>query len=201
MRESLTPCFPRPILRLNLLTATLSLALMMPVAVAQTTQPGNGATADTVMAQVESQAAAEHKSILVAFGASWCGNCRLFERFLADPAIHPIMGKAFVFADLDTGERANDQRHANIPGGRARQTSLGGAQAGYPYLVMLDAKGKLLAGSMRPVEHKAAENIGYPDSPSEIEWFLEMLKRSAPALTPDDLATIHTWLSLHSSTH
>ena len=77
-----------------------------------------GANAAAVMAQVKRQAASSHKNILLSFGASWCVNCRLFDKFLADPAIHPIMEKAFIYADLNTGERDGDTRHSNIPAAR-----------------------------------------------------------------------------------
>lgn len=102
----------------------LSAGLAAATAFGQIVAPDSAATAQAVMKQVKNQATAEHKNILVAFGASWCGNCRLFDKFLSDPAIHPIMDKAFVFADLNTGERADDKRHSNIPGGVDLQNSL-----------------------------------------------------------------------------
>lgn len=157
--------------------------------------------ADAVMAHARSQAAAEHKNILIAFGASWCGNCRLFDRFLADPSIHPIMDKAFIFVDLNTGERENDPKHANIPGGQKLQASLGGKEAGYPYIAMVDPAGSLLADSTRPASLGHGGNIGYPDASYEIDWFVEMLKKGAPALSAQETASIRNWLTAHSSHH
>jgi hypothetical protein len=37
-------------------------------------------------------------------------------------------------------------------------------------------------------------NIGYPAKPEEIDWFGEMLKKSAPLMSPDELRTIDEWL-------
>lgn len=166
-------------------------------ALAQAAPADAGATADEVMAHAKTQAAAEHKNILLVFGASWCINCRLFDKFLADPAIHPIMDKAFVFVDMNTGEHASDKKHANLPGGEKLQSSLGGKDAGWPYIVMLTPTGKLLADANRPANLGHEGNIGYPAAPYEIDWFIEMLKRSDPALTAQDAATVRDWLTSH----
>jgi thiol-disulfide isomerase/thioredoxin len=157
--------------------------------------------ADSVMAQAKSQAASAHKNILLSFSASWCGNCRLFDKFLADPAIHPILDKAFIFADLDTGEFASDKRHANIPGGEKIEDSLGGKGVGYPYIVMLDPGGKLIVSSIAPASFGPAGNIGYPSAPNEVNWFMEMLKKAAPELSAQETATVRNWLTAHGSRH
>lgn len=175
-----------------LLASTVALA---PLAIHAQSTPA-GASASDVMATLESSAAAQQKHILLQFGASWCGNCKLFDRFLNDPAIHPIMSKAFVFGDMATGEQAKDTRHTNLPGGFDLQRELGGGKSGWPYIVMLDQQGKLLASSVRPGKEG---NIGYPASSDEIRWFVTMLRKAAPTMTPQDLATIQKWLSAHSA--
>jgi thioredoxin-related protein len=177
----------------TILRIIIAAALVTTSALAHSAAPGSNA--QEIITHVERQAAAEHKSILLTFGASWCVNCHLFDKFLADPTIHPIMDKSFVYADLDTGEKAGDKGHTNIPGGEKLQTSLGGKDAGYPYIVMLDASGNLIADSKQP---GAGGNIGYPDAPNEIEWFMEMVKKAAPSLSAQDTATIRNWLTAHS---
>jgi hypothetical protein len=177
----------------------LSVALIGVTAPAYAAAPAGEANAEEVMARAKTQAAAEHKNILLSFSASWCGNCRLFDAFLADPKIRPILDKAFVFADLDTGERPDDKRHANIPGGREIMDALGGKTAGYPYLVMVDPRGEPIADSRRPANLAHPGNIGYPDAAWEIDWFMEMLKKAAPSLSSRETATLRSWLTAHSS--
>ena len=177
----------------------LSATLLVATPSAHAAPPAKAGNADEVMTRAKTQAASEHKNILLSFSASWCGNCRLFDAFLADPKIHPIMDKAFVFADLDAGERPNDTRHANIPGGPEIQAALGGKTAGYPYIVMVDPTGKPITDSQRPATVAHPGNIGYPDAPWEIDWFMQMLKKAAPLLSSQETATVRSWLTAHSS--
>lgn len=155
------------------------------------------ASADQILAQAKSQAAAEHKNLLLVFSASWCGPCHLFEAFLHDPATGPIIEKNFVVARFDVGERPSDKRHSNTPGAEALRASLDGANPGYPFLVILNPAGKVIVNSYRPVAGHNADaetNIGYPATPAEIDWFMKMLHQSAPAVSSTEADTIRRWL-------
>jgi thiol-disulfide isomerase/thioredoxin len=155
-------------------------------------------TADEIFSQAKATAAAQHKNILLVFSASWCGPCHMFEHFLADPTIAPIMQKAFVIQRLDVGEFPTDTKHHDTPGAVALRAQLGGATAGYPYILMLDPAGHPIINSLRPdPATPGGNNIGYPAVPVEIAWFMQMLQKSAPTLTPQDTATLHAWLAAH----
>jgi hypothetical protein len=109
------------------------------------------------------------------------------------------MDKHFVMVTLITGEHANDTRHTNTPGGQQFEDSVGGKNAGWPFIVMLDAHGAPVVDSYRP-DPKAAtgkSNIGYPDSPAEVDWFMQMLQKTVPSLSNQETSTIHSWLTAH----
>jgi thiol-disulfide isomerase/thioredoxin len=155
-------------------------------------------TADALFAQAKAEAKTEHKNVLMVFSASWCGPCKLYQRFLEDPQMMPITERAFAIQRIDVGEREGDPRHSDTPGGAALRSSLGArGEPGFPFLVMTDENGKPIVNSYRNAD--ANSNVGYPASPAEIDWYIEMLKRAAPALSPGDLAATHTWLQKHSS--
>jgi thiol-disulfide isomerase/thioredoxin len=156
-------------------------------------------SANAVMAQARAKAMAEHKKIMLVFSASWCGPCREYEGFLNDPQIRPILEKRFVIARLDVGERADDKKHANSPGGEEKLAELtGGSGAGYPFIVLMDEQGKTIVNSFRPVAgSKRGENVGYPAIPAEIDWYMAMLKKAAPEISPAETKTIRQWLDKH----
>jgi len=48
---------------------------------------------------------------------------------------------------------------------------------------------------MRPREGgRSAENIGYPDKPEEVDWFMTMVGKPAPRMTHDEAGTLEKWL-------
>jgi hypothetical protein len=185
----------------TILRVALAAALVAAPCFAQPALAQEGENADQIMAQLKSRAAAEQKNILLSFSASWCVNCRLFDGFLADRAIHPILDRVFVIGDMTAGEHAGDNRHTNTPGAEKLTSALGGQDAGYPFIVMLDANGNLIVNSLRPTGAGSGDNIGYPDAPYEIDWFMEMLKKAAPSLTAVETSKIRRWLKAHSSAH
>lgn len=154
-------------------------------------------SADAMFLKAKVQARDEHKNILLDFSASWCGPCKLYEGFLEDPAMKAITERAFVVVQIDVGEHPNDRKHQDTPGGLQLRTALlGKHDPSYPILVITDADGKPLIDSFRNEDRNA--NIGYPDAPEEIDWYIEMLKRAAPTLTPAEIQATHTWLKKHS---
>jgi hypothetical protein len=154
-------------------------------------------TADFLFTQAKAAAKAEHKNVLLVFSASWCGPCKLYERFLEGPQMRAITEKALVVVRVDVGERPGDPRHADTPGGVALRTALGAVgEPGFPFLVITDENGSPIINSYR--NGNAEGNVGYPASPEEIDWYVEMLKRGAPALSPEDLAATSAWLRNHA---
>ena len=154
-------------------------------------------TADALFAKAKAEAKQEHKNVLLVFSASWCGPCKLYERFLEDGKMRSITEKAFVVQRIDVGERPGDKKHADTPGGVALRTALGAVnEPGFPFLVMTDADGKPIVNSYR--DGDPAKNIGYPALPEEIVYYEEMLKRAAPTLSPAEVAATRSWLKAHS---
>ena len=175
-------------------TTLIAAALILPTALHA--EP----TANDILSQARATATAQHKNILLIFSASWCGPCHRFDHFLTDPAISPIMNKAFVITTLDVGEHPTDTKHHDTPGAGALRASLGGDTAGYPYILMLTPAGHTIINSLRPDSTApAGGNIGYPAIPAEIDWFMHMLQTSAPTLTPQDTATIRAYLTAHGN--
>ncbi len=105
-------------------------------------------TADALFTHAKSEAAQQHKHVLLVFSASWCGPCKLYERFLQDPQMKPITEKAFVLQRFDVGERPGDPKHADTPGAVKLRSALGAAaEPGFPWIVITDENGKPLVSS------------------------------------------------------
>ena len=143
--------------------------------------------ADEVLAPAKAKAKAENKTIFVHFGASWCGWCKKLDAFLEQSDIKPVFEKYFVPVKLVVQENEKNKALEN-PGAEALLKKLGGP-AGLPYSAFLDAKGTQIVNSK-----EGGGNIGYPAQPAEIDWFVAMMKKAAPAMTPEDLKTIESAL-------
>ncbi len=147
-------------------------------------------TAEQLMTAAETKAAAEHKTIFVHFGASWCGWCKRLDAFLDKPNIKPVFEKYFVPVKLVVNESEKDKALDNA--GADDLFKKFGGPSGIPFSAFLDAKGELIINS--DYEGHKGENIGYPGEPKEIDWFIVMMKKASPNMSADDLKTIETEL-------
>jgi hypothetical protein len=95
----------------------------------------------------------------------------------------------------EDGEKAS----LNNPDGEELLAKVGGRNSGLPFFAFLDAGGEMIVNSTRPAAGKSGpSNIGYPSAPEEIDWFLVMLKKAVPNMTPAESGTIEQWLRQHS---
>jgi thiol-disulfide isomerase/thioredoxin len=161
-------------------------------------RPADTPSVARLLAAGRSEAASSHKLVFVSFGASWCGWCHRLDKFIDTPEIHAILDKYFVRVYVDIEEQG-DKESLNNPGGEELRARLGGKRAGVPFFAFLDSNGEMLVNSMRPAEGKdPAANIGYPNEPNEIDWFLTMLAKAVPAMPRGEASIIEQWLRSHS---
>jgi hypothetical protein len=87
-----------------------------------------------------------------------------------------------------------DKKSLDTPGGDEMWKRLGAA-GGLPFFVFLDSSGQVLVTSMEPArDGRKAGNIGHPDAPHEVDWFMEMLQKAAPRMTAEERGVIEKYL-------
>jgi thiol-disulfide isomerase/thioredoxin len=155
--------------------------------------------AQRVLEDAKAQAVQQHKVIFFVFSASWCGPCHKLDAFLNAPETRGIVEKYFVVAKVNILENAGKHPELQSPGGDELAEKLGGngqaMTAGVPVIVFLNAAGEPIINSMRPIKGSDRRaNIGYPDTPEEIDWFGVMLKKAVPQMSPEELRTMDEWL-------
>jgi len=149
------------------------------------------ASAEALVTQARHSAASSGKAVFVRFTASWCGWCHRMDGVLSSAAIKPIWDKYFVsqpIVVLETGEKEKLEN----PGGEALMEAQGGKGQGIPYFYFADAKtGKTIANSLIPgVGDKKPANVGCPYAPEEIAFFMTLLSKTAPKMTPAERTAI-----------
>jgi len=71
---------------------------------------------------------------------------------------------------------------------------------GLPFFAFLDEHGATIVNSNAPAKLQAGKggfkggNIGHPNAPEEVDWFMVMLSKAAPAMTAEERGTIEDWL-------
>jgi thiol-disulfide isomerase/thioredoxin len=155
--------------------------------------------AEDTLKAAKLKAAEQNKSIFLIFGASWCEACHELDSFLALPDIAPVFDKYFVIARVTFGEAAAGHPEWDDPGSDSLLEKYGGVYPGgsvdLPFVALLDAKGKLIVNSTQPSKtNSATTGIGFPTEPADIQWFLSMLQKAAPAMTETEAHKIQEGL-------
>jgi thioredoxin-related protein len=110
-------------------------------------------------------ASAEHKRVVLVFGANWCIWChRLHKTLETDPTVSRILGDHFVLVDVDVNRRNGVDRNADVIARYGNPVRLG-----LPVLVVLDSDGKQLC-----TKDSGELEEGHGHSPKKIAEFLTL---------------------------
>jgi len=142
--------------------------------------------ADVVLNKAFKEAKAKNKNVLLVFHASWCKWCKMMEKNMNLPETKPLFDKNFVTAYLDVQERGEKKSLENL-GGQEIMNKYKGENAGLPFWLVLDPKGKVLADSF----DEKGDNLGSPATLEEVNSFLAKLEKSSK-LNKKELETIQS---------
>ena len=113
------------------------------------------------------QARADHKLVLLDFGADWCVDCWILERHFHDAAVQPYLRDHFHVVMIDVG-----QFDRNLPIVNKYGKPIEG---GVPAVVVLSPTGQVLA-STRDGSMEGARRM----TPADVRRFLEQWVARAP---------------------
>ena len=147
--------------------------------------------ADVLVSKAVKTAKAEHKVVLIEFGASWCVWCRHFDAFVHSTEVKSIIAANYVIVNLTVQER-DDKKALENPGGEDLMNTWGGKEAGLPFYVFLNAAGVKIADSNGMPD---GTNIGFPASPQEIQAFVRIIDRTALRLPPSARTKVIDYLT------
>jgi thioredoxin 1 len=143
-------------------TAAAQLRNLTPVSGSDDLYP-TGADANTEIQQALTQAAKDHKHVLIVFGANWCFDCHVLDKQLASPQVAPVLNKNYEVVNVNVGR-----------GGKNRDITERYEVAinhGIPALTVLDSDGKILF-TQRHSEFVDARNL----TPDDLLEFLNKWK-------------------------
>lgn len=133
----------------------------------------NVPTSEGILATAYKQAASENKNVFVMFTASWCGWCKKMDASMNDTTTKKYFNKSYVTVHLIVKETPANKSLEN-PGAAEFLNKFKGDEAGLPFFVILDNKGKLLGDSF-----VSNENLGCPATPEEVASFVTLLKKTS----------------------
>ena len=91
------------------------------------------------------KAGAEGKFVICQLGGNWCPWCLKFARFItADAEISKLIDDNFVYIHVNYNPRKNDTQEKKAAADKLLKRLGNAGRFGYPVLVVLDGKGKLI---------------------------------------------------------
>lgn len=149
------------------------------------------ASADEIIKEAKTEAAATHKNIFVIFHASWCVWCHRMDSAMNDKSVKSFFDKNYTIIHL-TVDESKDKKDLENPGADEMRAKYHGDQQGIPYWFIIDKDGKLLADSRLHSDNGevTGNSVGCPAQPDEVDYFIKVLKKTSD-LNDAQLALIH----------
>lgn len=141
--------------------------------IAATTIAQTAATAESILNAAYKKATKEKKNVFVIFHASWCGWCKKLDASMNDSATKKYFDASYVTIHLTVAEQGKNKILIN-PGAEELLIKYNGSDAGLPFFVIQDNKGKELANSF-----ENSKSLGCPSERMEVETFIKLLQRTS----------------------
>jgi thiol:disulfide interchange protein len=114
------------------------------------------ADAKAEVAAAIQQAKAEHKRVILDFGANWCGDCIVLDRNFHQPENQELLKKYYVLVDIDTGR---DDKNLDLAQKYGVPLS-----KGIPALAVVDGRGNVVyaqtKGEFEDMRHMDPASVG-----------------------------------------
>lgn len=137
-----------------------------------------------ILEKAYAKAKQENKNVFIMFHASWCGWCKKMDKNMMADTTKQLFEDNYVIEHLTVMESAKNKALEN-PGAQAFLERYKGGQAGLPFWLIFDNKGKLIEDSF----NAKGDNLGCPATPEEVAEFVNKLKASSK-LTDADLKIV-----------
>src|SRR5215470_17535026 len=105
----------------------LTILILVALACASCWAAAKPARADQLLAGARKQASEQHKAIFLIFGATWCEDCGVLDKFLAVPAVRAVFERYFVIVHLSVFETVGQHPELENPGAERLLVKLGGS--------------------------------------------------------------------------
>ena len=162
-------------------------AFVTNVSLAQAQTPPNAAEA---LLGERAAASAEGKGVLLQFYASWCGWCQPMDELIESSAFRRVVAPRFRTYRMRAIEMRENMRNRQLAGADELYRQYAPAHSGMPFVVFIAANGDTLINSVAAATN---ENIGYPVSREELDWFDTMVRTASPQATREErLAILRT---------
>jgi thiol:disulfide interchange protein len=168
---------------------SIALLSLFSIVVAPAMAAPTPSAAKTLLGRATAEAKAGHKNVMVIFHASWCGWCKKMDAMLESPEFAKTFENSFAITHVVVQENGDKKKLENA-GGAELMAKYGGATAGLPFFVILNAKGEKIGDSF--LANK--QNMGFPSEPQEVSTFMELMKKTAPKMTASELSSLESFL-------
>jgi hypothetical protein len=111
----------------------------------------------------------EHKNIFLVFSFQACGLCRIFEKYHTDSVVNNILNRYLIIKMIDVIKN---------PEGSDLYQKYG--KTGFPSWAILDSAKKVIVDSGN--RQNGDGNIGFPRTETDIQYYLNALKKSAKSI-------------------